>query len=100
MKKPFLFLFSFLCVFILLDFITTYFGLTYLNAIELNPLYQICGNINLFFITKFLFTLIGLSGLFYLSKDYPNNTLLSISFLFMLYGIIVTSNIYQIIQYI
>jgi hypothetical protein len=92
-------LFLFLSILIVLDYLTTYYGLCYLNAIELNPIYYICNNITIFFIIKTLLTVIGLLGILYFSKEHRLTVTASLIGLDTFYLIIILSNLYGIYNY-
>jgi hypothetical protein len=92
-------LFLFLSVLITLDYLTTYYGLCYLNAIELNPLYALCNNITIFFIIKSLSTGIGLLGILYFFKEHRLTVTISLVSLDVFYLVIILSNLYGIYNY-
>jgi len=95
MNKLIVSLFLFLSILIGMDYLTTYYALSFLNAIELNPLYQLC-NINIFFIIKTLITGTGLVGILYFMKKHQTTVLTSLIILNMLYLSIIISNLYQL----
>lgn len=95
-NKLFILLFFLLTILISLDYLTTYYGIKYLDAIELNPLYKLCGTLNLFFVVKTLLTGVGLFGIIYFSREHQTSVLVSLITLNIFYIIIIVSNIYQI----
>ena len=89
-------LFLFLLILIGLDYLTTYYFSVYLTAIELNPIYHLYGNIDIFFIIKTLLTIIVLLGILYFSKEHRLTVITSLIGLDTFYLVIILSNFYEI----
>ena len=96
MNRMFPSLFILLIIFVFIDYITTYYGVGILQAIELNPLYSLCGNLFNFMIVKTILTSLCFIGLFILEKEFPYYSILTLIFLNVLYAIAIISNIYEI----
>lgn len=92
-------LFIILGVLISLDFITTYYGIFYMGAIELNPLYQYCNGIHQWLGIKFSITILCFTLLIFLADDKKHERTITkcLTMLIVLYFCVVISNLLQML---
>jgi len=96
MNKVIVSLFLFLSILISMDYMTTFYALSFLNAMELNPIYQACNDINTFFLIKTLITGIGLMCLIYFMRTHRTAVFTSLVILNIMYLPVIISNLYQL----
>lgn len=90
-------LFIILGVLISLDFITTYHGVFYMGATELNPLYKYCDSIYQWLGIKFSITILCFTLLVFLNdKEHERTIKGCLTILTILYFCVVISNLVQI----
>lgn len=86
-----------LTVLIVIDFITTYMGVVYMGAIELNPFYQHLDNIYQWLALKMFISTVCLTVLIFMDKDDFKQTMKGcLIILILLYICVVISNLVQI----
>jgi len=89
----------FLFLLILYDFITTYIGVLYMGATELNPIYVYCDNIEQWLLFKFMVGVFCLSVLSLLYHDKNKRVVrYGIICLNIVYFVVAISNTTQIIM--
>lgn len=87
-----------LTILIVIDYITTYIGVSYMGAIELNPLYQYCDNIYQWLTIKMTISTICLTLLIFLDDNSHKQTIKGcLTILILLYVGVVISNLAQIV---
>jgi len=88
----------FLFLLILYDFITTYIGVLYMGATELNPFYIYCDNIEQWLLFKFVVGIFCLAVLSLLYNDNKRVIRCGIICLNIIYFVVAISNTTQIIM--
>lgn len=84
-------------ILITLDYATTYIGVLYLGATELNPFYKYFPNLYYWFMFKFMAGVFCLGTLAFIDNDQNINVIkIGLILLILLYFIVVINNLLQI----